>query len=347
MKSLYFFAAALFLTFFSSAARAHVGATVAVAKLTAPAEPTVTHADPNDTVAPFTFATADASYTIKWVDGDTDPTGKFTFYYLDHQPTFQVTVDEIEQGVGTKINEPINLAGGYFASCFCSGDMGVTCPPDVRDSAGNCANELTWNTSAMPAGTYWLVAVNNDPPFHVYNPSGAPVRIAHGGTAAPAAIIVRPDGLGAWDNIYHLQWLASGKAPLTFDLAYGLEDTGFANTTMAEIAANVAATTNADGSFGYDWDISGLANNKAYWVRLTVHDADGATTFTDSHFGVTVFHSGGMMTPPPDMAMAAKKSGCDVGATEPPGSSGGAAIWLGLAAVAIAIYLARRAGTRG
>ena len=55
-----------------------------------------------------------------------------------------------------------------------------------------------------------------------------------------------------------------------------------------------------------------------------------------------------MMTTPPDMAMAPpKKSGCDVEAGEAPASSSGAALWVALAAVAIAVYLARRAGTRG
>ncbi|MDB4964331.1 MAG: hypothetical protein JWN44_20 [Myxococcales bacterium] len=328
-------------------ARAHVGASVAVAKFTAPNEPAVTHVDPNDTVDPFTFATADASYTIQWVDGDTDPTGRFTIYYLDHQPTFQVTVDEIEQGAATKVDDPINKAGGFFASCFCSPDMGVTCPTDVRDPNGNCGNKLVWNTSALPQGTYWLVAVNNDPPFHVYNSSGGPVRVAHGGTAAPAAVIVRPDGLGAWDKVYHLQWIAEGKAPLKFDLAYGLEDTGFANAPSADIATGLTVTPNADGTFGYDWDISALDNNKAYWVRLKTTDADGTSTFTDSHFAVTVFHSGGMVTPA-DMAMAPKKSGCDVGAGQAPSSSsGGATLLSAFAALAFAVYLARRAGTRG
>jgi len=324
-------------------ARAHVGASVAVAKFVNPADPVVTHADPDNTLAPFSFANADQSFLIQWADGDSDPTGRFIFYYLDHQPTFQVTVDDIEGGLGTRINDAVNDNGGYFASCFCSADAGVTCPPDVRDPNGNCENKLSWNTSGLPAGTYWIVAVNNDPPFHVYNGSGAPVRVSHGQAPAPAAVIIRPDGYGAWDKSYHLQWLAAGTATLTFDLEYGIEDTGKALTPAGPIVSGLQAVARADGTFAYDWDVSQLQNNVSYWVRLKVTDAGGVSTYTDSKFGVTVFHAG---TTPPDLAMPAPKRGCEVGPAGPParGVASAAAV---LAALALAVYLARRAARRG
>lgn len=339
-------AAAAVAVFAAAPARAHVGAAVAVAKFVNPPEPTITNGAPLDSVtpSPFSFATADASFTVKWDDGDTDPTGRFTFYYMDHEPTFQVTVDDIVNGLATIIPDTINQNGGYFASCVCSMDMGVTCPPDVRDPNGNCANQLVWNTSALPRGTYWLIAVNNDPPFHVYNAGNAPVLVSHTGeTAPPAVLIVRPDGFGAWDQSYQLQWLATGKAPLTFDLSYGIEDTGKALTTIGTVASPVPATMNGDGSFGYVWDLSSLMNNTSYFVRLKVTDADGFSTFTDSHFGVTIFrqgNTGGTL----DMAMAPPpaKHGCDV---EPGASSTGAlaSTLLAFAAVALLFWLARRA----
>ena len=322
-----------------------------------PADPGVMHADPNDTIAPtpFTWTMADTSYTITWADGDTDPTGRFTFYYMDHQPTFQVGPDDIESGgLATKIDDPSNLNGGFYASCFCANDLGVTCPTDdagvpvVRDPAGNCANQVTWNTSAIAPGTYWIIAVNNDPPFHVYYASNAPIRVAHGGTPLPAALIVRPDGFGAWDTSYHLQWLADGKPPLSFDLAYGLEDTGTALMPQTPLASGLTPTPNSDGSYGYDWDVSQLANNKAYWVRLTVTDGDGHTTFTDSHFATTIFHSG--TTPPPDLATPPKKkSGCEIGPQreDDAASRGLASTLIVLAGLGLAFYLARRAARRG
>ena len=118
---------------------------------------------------------------------------------------------------------------------------------------------------------------------------------------------MRPDGFGAWDTSYHLQWLADGKPPLTFDLAYGLEDTGTALMPQTtDRIGDRCRHANADGTYGYDWDMSQLGNNKAYWVRLTVTDGDGKSTFTDSHFAATIFHSGAMM-PGPDMAMSRRR----------------------------------------
>lgn len=153
------------------------------------------------------------------------------------------------------------------------------------------------------------------------------MRVVHGGTPLPAALIVRPDGFGAWDTSYHLQWIADGKAPLSFKLEYGLEDTGTALMPSATIAS-----------------ISQLGNNLAYRVRLTVTDGDGNSTCTDSHFATTIFHSG--MTPSPDRAMAPKKkSGCQVGPDEGP-SRGGLSMLIVLGALALAFYVARRAARR-
>ncbi|HWE26416.1 MAG TPA: hypothetical protein VHB97_00360 [Polyangia bacterium] len=333
-----------------SPAYAHIGASVAVAKFTAPADPAVDHADPNDSVTPtpFVWTTADASYTVTWVDGDTDPTGRFIFYYMDHQPTFQVTADDVESGgIATRIDDPVNNSGGYFASCYCDGDQGVTCPDVVRDPNGNCANQIVWNTAGIAPGTYWIIAVNNDPPFHVYYPSNAPIRVAHGGTPLPAVLIVRPDGFEAWNTVYHLQWLADGKPPLSFALASGVEDTGTAITPQTPIATGLTPTANSDGTYGYDWDVSQLPNN-SFWVRLTVTDGDGSSTFSDSHFAVTIFHSG-TTPPPPDMAMTPKKkSGCEIGPARDDGapSRGMLSTLAVLGALAIAFYVARRAARR-
>ncbi len=333
-------------------AEAHIGAVVAVAKFTAPADPGITHADPNDTIdpTPFAWTTADQSFVITWTDGDMDPTGRFTFYYMDHQPTFQVDVSNIDPmpTIATIIDDQVNTTGGYWTSCFCSADQGVTCPVVTRDPAGNCANQITWDTSAIAPGTYWIVAVNNDPPFHVYYPSNAPIRVSHGATPLPAALIVRPDGFGAWDTSYHLQWLADGKPPLTFGLQFGLEDTGTSLMPQTPIASALSLTPNSDGTYGYDWDVSQLDTNKAYWVRLTVTDGDGNSTYTDSHYATTIFHQGsGMM--PLDMAMVEppkQKHGCEIGSGAST-SRGSLSLALVAGALAIALYVARRAARRG
>jgi hypothetical protein len=156
---------------------------------------------------------------------------------------------------------------------------------------------------------------------------------------------VRPDGYGSWDQSYHLQWFADGKPPLTFDLAYGIEDTGAATMTPTPFATGLKLTAGSDGTYTYDWDTSQLESNKSYWVRLKVTDGDGNSTFTDSHFGVTISHSG-MVTPPPDMAMPPKKkSGCDVGPDDGSGRGAGAVAAV-FAALALAYFVARRAARR-
>lgn len=331
MKRPLFVLAALLST--GGLARAHVGGSVAVARFTHPADPMVTHGEPRDTVAPFTLATADQTFTISWEDGDSDPTGRFIFYWMDHAPTFQVTIDDVTKGgLAHLIEDPINQATGYYASCTCNMDLGVDCPPGSRDPKGNCANQFVWNTAKLPKGSYWIIAVNDDPPFHVYNAAGAPVAIAHGGeTPPPAAIVVRPDGIGLARTSYRLQWLAFGKPPLRFDLSYGIEEPGRASQPVGPIAMPAAATQQADGSYDYEWDLSSLPDNTAYFVRLQVTDGDGVQTFTDSHFGIKVFRSA-----PADMAMAPARRGCDLS----PGavSGGGAAV---LTLLLVARYLAR------
>src|SRR5581483_4448020 len=72
-------------------AEAHIGAILAQARFSAPPTPKVTPSDMGvifDNTYPW--AAADQAYTIAWDDGDNDPTGNFSFYYLDHCPTFQL-----------------------------------------------------------------------------------------------------------------------------------------------------------------------------------------------------------------------------------------------------------------
>jgi hypothetical protein len=81
-------------------------------------------------------------------------------------------------------------------------------------------------------------------------------------------------------------------------------------------------------------------------LRLTVTDGDGKTAFTDSHYGVTVFHAG--TTPPADMAIAPmKKSGCEIGSDGGAPPRGMLALVLVLAALGTAFYVARRVARRG
>jgi hypothetical protein len=171
--------------------------------------------------------------------------------------------------------------------------------------------------------------------------SNAPVRIAHGGAPLPpAVVVVRPDGYGSFDQRYHLQWLAAGTPPLTFTIYYGVEDTGTALQPSAGVTDGIAGIMNSDGTFAYDWDISSLSSNTIYWVRIKVTDGNGVSTYTDSHYGMTVYHNGPPL--PSDMAMALpKKHGCGVDPDQPPLAALVSALAT-LGGIALAFYFTRR-----
>ena len=275
----------------AGSAHAHVGPSVSNAAFTSPPSPSVTPADAGLLLAPFTFPTADQSYPISWEDGDVDPTGRFFFYFLDHQPSYAVGAGDVENlatpalAVGGDGKTGVNM----WASCTCDADAGVVCP-DLGGSRP-CDNSFVWDTRGIANGTYWILAVNNDPPFHVYSSGNSPIRIAHNGAApTPAAIVLRPDGYGSFDTSYRVQWAATGKAPLKFDLAYGIDDDVKVLGPTTLIGTNVQVINNPDGTFSYDWDISKLPQTPPYFLRVTVTDADGQTSYTDSHFGLSVYH---------------------------------------------------------
>src|SRR4030095_10637492 len=111
---------ALCLLLLSGVAHAHVGGTAVNATFTAPPPPTTMPGDLSVMVAPYTWPSADASYIVSWDDGDTDPTGHFTFYYMDHQPTFGVTPADVES-IATLCEEVGNPGAPVqiWASCNC------------------------------------------------------------------------------------------------------------------------------------------------------------------------------------------------------------------------------------
>lgn len=321
---------------------AHLGGVVSNARFTNPAGPATQPADMGVTIAPFDFETADTEVTIAWTDGDMDPTGIFTFYYLPWAPSTQVTPTMIEM-LGTQLRETGKAEDGVsiYASCECDADAGVVCgDPGTRD----CRNAFMWDTHMVPNGTYWVVAVNNDPPYHVYSVASAPVRVQHGGgEPPPAALVLRPDGFGSWDKSYRVQWLAKGKPPLKIDLSYGLDSPEAVLGPVTELAKDVQAPVAADGTQSYDWDISQLETLKLYFLRVTVTDGDGRQTYTNSRFGLSVYHpsqSGSV----PDASMAPDMATPPMPSSSSCASGAGAAAptTTALALVLLLIVLARR-----
>jgi hypothetical protein len=259
--------------------------------------------------APYTFATADTSFDVAWTDGDTDPISEHFFYYMDHAPPLALAVTDV-QGLATPIPES---AGGFWVACSCPDDFGVVCPDiGTRD----CRNGFTWDTHALPPGSYWLIAITRDPPYDVYTVSDGPVRIAHGGPLPPAAIIVRPDGFGTFDTSYTARWILIGTDPTHVDLAYNSDDDVRAGSPWKPLASDVPLMAGPDGTFSFEWDLSALASARIFHLQATVKDATGQTVFTQSRNGVTVFHPGDN----PDYAVSVDD--VDMGTAKKTGGSG-------------------------
>src|SRR5204863_683537 len=139
--------------------------------------------------------------------------------------------------------------------------------------------------------------------------SDGPVRVAHGGaTPGPAVLVLRPDGLGAYDAGYRAQWLAIGAGPLRIDLAWGYDEFGLVLNPTTPLAADVQASAN-----GWAWDLSALASGERYFLRVRATDGAGRSAFSDSRQPLLVLHAAPTAT---DLAVAelADLSG---GAVEP------------------------------
>jgi hypothetical protein len=249
------------------------------------------------------IATADTSFDVQWSDSDSDPTGRYFFYYLDHPPPTGTSTATVA-ATAIALPEP-----GIWSACDCIDGPMVVCP-----DAGTriCPNDFVWDVSALAPGAYWLIAVDNDPPYYLYSVSESPVRVGHGGTPPPGAYFVQPNGIGSADQSYTLRWIAAGDAPLSFDLAWGanVEPIG----SPQPIASNVAATDEGGGKFSYQWDTSSLAAGDLY-VQLTVRDGQGRPSVTNS-LNLRVFHPGGPgdLSARPDLAVGPKpSSSCEVG----------------------------------
>jgi hypothetical protein len=320
--------------FAAGTARAHVGTRVSLARFLSP-PPILSRIDDLGLglVEP---PTADASFTVAWDDGDADPTGRYFFYYLDHAPP-QILKTDDAKALGKPIPEG---AAGIWASCYCVPGTGYECP-DAGDR--DCRNDFTWDTSQVAEGTYWILAVDNDPPYYLYSVSESPVRISHGRAPPPAGVFLQPNGIGYGDASFTLQWIGVGTAPLTFDLAYGPNQYPGVLDPPVTIGKAVAATTNADGTFGFVWDTSALPEGDIF-VELRVTDGMGRTAYTDS-VPFTIFHGGGGAAPdlhaPADLAVARPppRGGCEVGADG--GTSAAVAVALGLLLAALAYARAR------
>jgi hypothetical protein len=321
-------------TFFCNAAFAHVGAVVSLARFKDP-PPLLTA--PDGGVHDTSIPSADGSFDIAWDDGDADPTGRYYFYYLDHQPP-----PGLDTATLVKQATPIAEGStGIWAACFCISNATITCPDAPDAGPRDCRNDFAWDTHALAPGAYWIVAVDNDPPYYLWSASESPVRVGHGGTTPPpGAIFIQPNGIGSADQSYTIEWVAAGDGPLTFDLAWGPDNEPAVEGAATSIAAQVNATDEGGGKFSYVWDTSQLATADIY-VQLTVHDAGGRSTVTDS-LNLKIFHPAedAAVTHHPDLAVPRPTGGsCD---TTPSDGSSATALFAGVVLALLLVLAARR-----
>jgi hypothetical protein len=326
---------AIFVTFYCTAASAHIGAVVSLARFTDP-PPLLTA--PDGGVTSDAIPIADGSFDVEWNDGDMDPTGRYFFYYLDHQPPTGASTGDV-----VKLATPIpEGSAGIWTACDCIDGNGVFCPDaGVRD----CRDDFVWDTHALAPGSYWIIAVDNDPPYYLYSVAESPLRVAHAGaTPPPAALFITPNGIGSADANYKLSWVAAGDGPLQFDLAWGQDVEPQLGDPPTSIGANLTATDEGKGAWSYLWDTSALPSGDVF-VQLTVRDASARTAVTDS-LNLKIFHPSQVdaaVAPRHDLSMAATPPGgsCEVSSDAPAGS----ALFVG-AIMALLLGLVARRSTR-
>lgn len=328
-------------------AHAHVGNIPAKAAFYLPPPPLLLPAGDGGMRWSWQVAEADAHYLFAWQDGDNDPTGRFTFRYVDHViPTAAAadfvdgkTLDGKPTGappLGQIVRDTMGrLAEGIWVGCACEGQDaagvlldGGNMPQCFDGGARWCDNAVDWDTSAVPDGVYWLYAVNTDPPFHIYNVSEAPIRVRHGQKRAPAAIVVRPGPAGSsGDASYRGNLLLDGEGVLGLDLRYGDNDPDRWQQPLRPITSGLATVKLADGSFGFDWDTSAVPDG-TYFIDVTVTDGMGGSSRSGSRHGMTVAHRPDMARPGSmDLAAPADlhaNAGGDLSAAvDGPGGGGG------------------------
>ena len=195
---------------------------------------------------------ADQSFTFSWQDNDADMTANFSMYY---QPVNLPPNGRVDQLDATPI--PNGQA------------MPIMDPDD----------SLTWDTSGVPAGSYFLFSITreDDPTLpESFGASNGVVTVRHAGDPLfPAVIVTEPGAIAPpVGDGFAIRWEASGDGPLTAtvrgkprDAAGGYED------------LIVDMPLEADGATQrgcYVWDL-GLEPIGYYEVQVEVKDGAGRT----------------------------------------------------------------------
>jgi MYXO-CTERM domain-containing protein len=221
---------------------------------------------------------ADQSYTFTWRDNDLDPTGKFEFHFQDHNvpPNASLQTGELDTD------------GGLIP---CSGATQCdTVDPNlviIKDAT----NQLTWDTSALAAGSYVVYAVTKDPPLQpIWAMATGVITVQHAGDPLyPAALVTAPGAVvPPVADSYAIKWEASGAGPLTATVRWRAKDGADPNFT--DLVTDVPMIDEGGGIYQgcAVWDLSAEPDGY-YFVQVEVKDAAGHTHLSNGRTSVVVY----------------------------------------------------------
>lgn len=209
---------------------------------------------------------ANAGAIITWDDGDIDPTGKFDFFYqTSNVPPLASLTHPAFQGIAI---------------------------PEAQDILiSETTNMFGWETSAIPAGSYFVYEITEDPPLMpIYGISHGPITVRHDGDPLwPAVSVLEPNGSGdIVRDEFAVRWIASGEGDLVADLAWGRPDSPL--DPLTPLVEGVPMSPRGDGIYDgcFLWDLSELPQGY-YFLHVTVRDSGGRAHAAYSYASLVVF----------------------------------------------------------
>ena len=151
---------------------------------------------------------------------------------------------------------------------------------DIATGLSN-SGSYSWNTVAVPEGSYYVYAIIYDPTFGRPDPgrfltdasaadySDGPLTIAHSYFFVD---VIAPPPWGAQaENQYTMKWAAEAPSGSTIDLAYDTDTNP--SSGLVSITSGLAWD-----DFQYDWDCSTIPEGE-YYIYALLDDGAGTTTY--------------------------------------------------------------------
>ena len=174
-------------------------------------------------------------------------------------------------------------------------------------------NQVTWDTSEVPTGVYWILAIAVDRKFEVVAIAPGPVTVAHPGDPVPPSVAIvqsdaAPDIADLTKVIEYCAHDPDGSATVRIEVTDQLDGTG-----LRLLAEGLPAS--AEGTL--QWDTSRELEGD-WLIRATVTDERGLSASAWGRYFVRVFHERAT----PDDAGEGEGEGTDDADEEPPNEGG-------------------------